>query len=274
MLILHDYLVESDTEIKLKKENAAIRRYHAILSNELDHVNESLNSIEEKDKRLYEKFFSLPLTGTVAKKEAHTSILVADAGNFRMHASDLGNRTNDLINRISSKDQVVTTGSKVGSQSLPVLTPVEDLDPSLVLSGFGLRINPFHKALYQHEGVDIAVPRGTPVRATGAGKVLTVKKSNLVAGFGNYIEVDHGDNLVTRYTHLDEIIVKAGADVKRGDQIGLSGNSGGSVAPHLHYEILRNGKNIDPIPYMIFGVSPELSLLLTQVSSIKNQALD
>ncbi|MDQ2657797.1 MAG: M23 family metallopeptidase, partial [Bacteroidota bacterium] len=141
-------------------------------------------------------------------------------------------------------------------------------------SGFGMRVNPFHKGLYKHLGVDIAMPRGTPVLATATGKVVQLKRSDLQAGYGNYLEVDHGNGVVTRYAHLEDILVRFGARVTKGDTIGTVGTSGGSVAPHMHYEILRDGENVDPVHYMVQGLSATQHQLLTTMSHKQNQSLD
>jgi murein DD-endopeptidase MepM/ murein hydrolase activator NlpD len=118
------------------------------------------------------------------------------------------------------------------------------------------------------------MPRGTPVFATGAGKVSQLKRSDLQAGYGNYVEIDHGNGIVTRYAHLEDISVKFGASVAKGERIGSVGTSGGSVAPHVHYEILRDGKNVDPVHYMVEGLNPSHHYVLTVLSHQQNQSLD
>ncbi|MBK8290924.1 MAG: M23 family metallopeptidase [Flammeovirgaceae bacterium] len=126
---------------------------------------------------------------------------------------------------------------------------------SKLVSGYGIRINPFHKGNYHHDGVDISSARGTVVTATAEGQVTIVKRSDLVAGYGNYLEVDHGDGYVTRYSHLEEIVVRQGQTVKKGQSIGIVGSSGGSIAPHLHYEVIKNGNNLNPIDFFMEGIA-------------------
>ena len=156
----------------------------------------------------------------------------------------------------------------------PTLQPVQPWQADRLISGFGMRVNPFHKGLYKHVGVDIAMPRGTPVIATGSGVVSEMKRSDLQAGYGNYVEIDHGNGIVTRYAHLEAIEVRYGARIRKGDIIGTVGSSGGSVAPHVHYEIIRDGKNIDPVHYMVEGLSSRDHDRLTVVSHQQNQSLD
>lgn len=161
-----------------------------------------------------------------------------------------------------------------GINALPTLQPVQPWDTDRLISGFGMRVNPFHKGLYEHLGVDLVMPRGTPVIAAAEGRIAQLKRSDLQAGYGNYVEIDHGNGMVTRYAHLEDIDVRFGTKVAKGDRIGTIGTSGGSVAPHLHYEILRDGKNVDPVFYMLEGLPPSEHYFLTLISHRQNQSLD
>lgn len=110
--------------------------------------------------------------------------------------------------------------------------------------------------------------------ATGNGTVTLVKNSELQAGFGNYLEIDHGYGYVTRYTHLGEIKVRMGQRVTKGMTIALMGMSGGSIAPHVHYEVLKDGHQIDPMKVLVEGMNAELYHQLAVAASQPNQSLD
>jgi murein DD-endopeptidase MepM/ murein hydrolase activator NlpD len=112
------------------------------------------------------------------------------------------------------------------------------------------------------------------VLATAPGQIITARKSDLLAGYGNYIEIDHGNGFVTRYAHLEVLNVKAGQKVTKGFVIATTGNSGGSVAPHLHYEIIRNNKQVDPVRYLISGVNASQHDQFISMSQRENQSLD
>ena len=101
-----------------------------------------------------------------------------------------------------------------------------------------------------------------------------MKHSDLLAGFGNYIEIDHGFGYITRYAHLEEITVRNGQHISAGQVIGTSGTSGGTIAPHLHYEVIRNGKNLDPVNFMLEGLNSFNYHQLMEVSKKVNQSLD
>lgn len=135
--------------------------------------------------------------------------------------------------------------------ALPHLPPVDD---PLVLSAYGVRMHPIFKKMRMHNGIDFEARLNTPVFATADGTVsFAGYKDN---GFGYYVEVNHGKGFVTRYAHLHRfgIRVKKKQKIKAGDLVGLSGNTGRSIGPHLHYEILRKGKRVDPFEYLPLGV--------------------
>ncbi len=131
---------------------------------------------------------------------------------------------------------------------------IKPVDPDLFIisSPFGQRINPITKLPQFHNGIDIAVPKGTPVYAIDDG---VVTKVNIDAISGLYIVIDHGSNLVSKYMHLQRSLVKPGDKVKKGDDIALSGDSGKVTAPHLHFEIFKNAKPVDPSKESLYAVN-------------------
>ena len=115
-------------------------------------------------------------------------------------------------------------------------------------SGYGMRLDPFTGYKQMHRGLDIANHRGTPIIATADGRVASIGKNS---GFGKTVVLNHGYGFRTRYGHLHEIKVKRGQTVKRGDVIALMGSTGWATGPHLHYEVIRNGKTLNPIKYIL-----------------------
>lgn len=282
ILLLHDLLINSDHERRLRKENRALREHHGILSAELSELQPVLTSLENKDRILHKRFFGA-VAAPPAESAGHTSkenFLLADPQSFRKQLSRLKSTSQELLWTASLtntyfKNKFLRERNDFGSlKVVPTLQPVIPWQGDRLISGYGMRVNPFHKGLYEHLGVDIAVVRGTPVLATAAGLVRELKRSDLQAGYGNYVEIDHGEGWVTRYAHLEQINVKYGARVAKGQTIGLVGSSGGSVAPHLHYEILHDGKNVDPVYYMIEGLTDQQHHRLAFRSHQQNQSLD
>jgi murein DD-endopeptidase MepM/ murein hydrolase activator NlpD len=156
--------------------------------------------------------------------------------------------------------------------SMPAIQPITNKELSRLASGFGYRIHPIYKVKKMHWGIDFSAPRGTPIYATGDGVVKLAKNSYLKTGYGNQVEIDHGYGFVTKYAHMQKFVVKKGENVKRGQLIGYVGSSGGSTAPHVHYEIIKNGKKINPIQYII-NVSDEEYRILHELASRENQSL-
>lgn len=280
MLTLHDFIFDSDKEIALRRENDALRKNHASLSSDLVHVESTLERLEENDRDLHLKFFGTELEQQQVDNGIDKNLLLADASQFRKSISQLTEKSHFLLNASITTSQYygeklgVNRGTAWRVASMPTGLPIEAWEIEKLVSGFGLRVNPFHKGIYDHPGVDIASTRDTKVLATANGTIINLKRSDLQAGYGNYIEIDHGNGFITRYAHLNDIQVKIGQRVKKGGIIGTVGNSGGSVAPHLHYEVVRNGKAVDPVNFMIDGVTSREYTVLKAISEKQNQSLD
>jgi murein DD-endopeptidase MepM/ murein hydrolase activator NlpD len=218
-----------------------------------------------------------PLVKETLPKE---KVLLANASSFKKYLEILETKTTYLHNHVAysnetfGKDIQITDEDIQLLNAVPSLSPVKDLDATHLASGFGDRVNPFHKGIYHHSGVDLTFPRGTDVVATANGTVILVKRSDLQAGYGNFIEIDHGFGFVTRYAHLDNVTVRQGQKVSKGMTIGSLGSSGGSVAPHLHYEIIRKGEQVNPMLYMIEGATSESFSAMLHQSKKPNQSLD
>ena len=123
-----------------------------------------------------------------------------------------------------------------------------------------------------HYGIDFTAPVGTPVQAAGDGRIKRVEKKR--TGYGYNVIIDHGYGFETLYAHFSKITVKQGQRVKRGQKIGEVGSTGTSTAPHCHYEIRYKGKKVNPIDYVMDGLSPAEYRELVKASSAVNQSLD
>jgi murein DD-endopeptidase MepM/ murein hydrolase activator NlpD len=156
--------------------------------------------------------------------------------------------------------------------AIPAIQPIDNQDLTLVASGFGFRIHPIYKISKMHTGIDFSAPVGTPIYATGDGVVESVTRSG--RGLGNRILIDHGFGYKTLYACMDEISVRQGRRVKRGEKIGTVGDSGLSVAPHLHYEVRLNGEQVNPINYFFLELSPRDYDRLILISKMSGQSFD
>ncbi len=139
-------------------------------------------------------------------------------------------------------------------------------------SGYGYRIHPIYKTRRMHAGMDFSAKTGTPIYATGDGTVSKVKKSR--RGYGNHVIIDHGYGYKTLYAHMQKYIVRRGQKIKRGETIGYIGSTGTSVAPHLHYEVHKNNKKVNPVNYFYNDLNAEEYERMIYLSSKSNQSFD
>ena len=156
--------------------------------------------------------------------------------------------------------------------AIPAIQPVRNEDLTRMASGYGYRSDPFTKVRKFHYGMDFTAPRGTPVYASGDGVVTRADAA--AVGFGKHIRIEHGYGYESIYAHLYKYNVKKGQRVKRGDLIGFVGSTGRSQAPHLHYEIWKDGNKINPINFYYGNLSAEEFNELLKASQQENQSLD
>ena len=147
---------------------------------------------------------------------------------------------------VTDEIERLTTVRRIAGQ-LPLARP---LGNAPITSRFGARLDPFFGRPAMHPGIDFLAPTGYPVRATAGGTVVTADNAG---GYGNMVEIDHGNGVTTRYGHLSAILVKVGQIVAKDTPVGRIGSTGRSTGPHLHYEVRLDGKAIDPMRYIRAG---------------------
>jgi murein DD-endopeptidase MepM/ murein hydrolase activator NlpD len=155
---------------------------------------------------------------------------------------------------------------------LPSIQPVNNKDLKRIASGFGYRIDPVYNVEKLHEGIDFSAKIGTPVYATADGTVEYVRTAK--EGYGKSIMINHGMGYKTRYGHLSKFVVKRGEKVKRGQLIGLVGNTGKSTGPHLHYEVHVKGNPVNPISFFHSDITIKQYNALIERSKLSNKSLD
>lgn len=280
LLVLQNYIVETPLESQYRIENESLKNHKEILTGRIQTANAQLASLQSKDNELYKKIFEIPKAEPNVTNDSREEILAASSPVFMDWTETLTNQFKAISKKAERSNKFFRLTASVDRSDLeklyttPVLQPVENFEIDQLVSGYGIRINPFHKGKYHHDGVDIAAPRGANVVVSGPGKVVSVKKSDMLAGFGNYVEIDHGHGYLTRYAHLDDITVRVGEKVLKGFKIGTVGSSGGSIAPHVHYEVVLNGTNVDPLQYLVQGLNSDGYARLFIASKKINQSLD
>ena len=156
--------------------------------------------------------------------------------------------------------------------SIPAIQPVANKDLKRMTSGYGYRIHPIYKTRKMHYGMDFSAKTGTEIYATGDGVVSKVRRSK--RGYGNYVKINHGFGYETLYAHMSKYIVKKGQKVKSGEVIGYVGNTGISTAPHLHYEVRKDKRKINPVNFYYNDLTPEEYEKMLEISSQYNQSFD
>ena len=264
LIIIFDTYFESPKAARLKKENEELEFYYEMLSKDMDRADEMLESLQKRDNHVYRTIFEA--------EPIPISVRNAGVGGVERYKELLENglEREELILQTQGKVDMAEDKTDMLA-SIPAIQPVSNKELRRLASGFGLRVHPIYKVKMMHPGIDFSAPKGTPIYATGAGKVITVKSS--FTGYGKQVELDHGFGYTTKYAHMSEFNVKVGQTVERGQCIGYVGNTGTSTAPHLHYEILKDNEKVNPIHFFYQDITAEEYEVLVQLASIENQSL-
>jgi murein DD-endopeptidase MepM/ murein hydrolase activator NlpD len=247
----------------------------------MENIERVLDDIQRTDDNLYRTIFGaepIPATfrrggeGGVNRYKSlegySNSQLVIET------ASRLNRIQRQLYLQSKSFDEIIQMAKNKEDmlRSIPAIMPISNRDLTRTASGFGLRMHPIYKIPMFHSGMDFTAPTGTEVYATGDGTVSVVQ--SLQRGFGKHIVIDHGYGYTSTYAHLNDFNVRRGQRVRRGDVIGFVGNTGTSVAPHLHYEIKLNGNHVDPVNYFFEDLTPDEYERMIEIASKTGQSFD
>ncbi|MGY6558163.1 MAG: M23 family metallopeptidase [Nitritalea sp.] len=281
-LVAFNTYFDSPKELLLKKENKELTFYYEAMDDEIKRLSSMLEDLQQRDDNLYRVIFeSEPIPSEVRKAgvggaDRYAEIRAKGLKQEKMIVS-LRSRI-DLLKRqlyiqSTSYDEIaeMALNKEEYWASIPAIQPIPNEDLTRLASGFGMRIHPILKVRKMHEGIDFSAPIGTPIYATGDGIVKVVK--TIFGGYGKYIEIDHGFGFTTLYAHMNSFDVKPGQKVKRGDKIGTVGNTGTSTGPHLHYEVRKEGRIVNPVNYFFKDLSPEEYEKILELASKENQSL-
>ena len=281
ILVIYLSYYDSPNEKLLRKGNDKLVFRLQMMNKEMKQVDKVLAQLENRDDNIYRTIFE--------QEPIAASIRNAGIGGARRYQDMVGQGLENeefLLKSLSLFDQIIrqkyiqtksydellslARRQHLLLASIPAITPIS-LKQSYLSSGFGMRFHPIHKIRRMHKGIDFGARVGTPIYATGAGKVTKV--STRFTGPGKHIEIAHGFGFRTRYLHLSEFNVKVGQKVKRGELIGYSGNTGTSSGPHLHYEVVKNRKKVNPIHYFYQDITNAEFEKLVELASIENSSM-
>jgi len=272
--------VNSPEENTLAAELQEMKIQYELLNKKIKQSQDVLGQIEDRDNNIYRSYFELePISEDVRKAgfggvNRYSKFTDWKYGGLVAEVSkniDILNK--QLVIQSKSLDDVIVSAKEKDKMlsHLPAIQPVANKDLKRLASGFGMRMHPILKIGKMHAGLDFAAHIGTPVYATGDGKI---KLAGRDGGYGNAVIISHGYGYETLYAHMSKIKARGGQTVKRGDIIGYVGSTGLSTGPHLHYEIHKDGKPIDPVSYFYQDVSPDEFKILLDKSQQMSVSLD
>ena len=281
MVIVFFQFFDSPKEKKLKSEIENLVVQYDILSKKMTQIDLVLDDIQQRDDNIYRVIFEAdPIPSSIRKAGFGGVNRYKDIRNFSNSelVVEITKKADKLSKQLyiqsKSFDEVIDLAKNKADMlaSIPAIQPIANKDLGRVASGYGYRIHPIYKTRKLHTGMDFTAPQGTPIYATGDGKIAKVRKSR--KGYGNHVIIDHGYGYQTLYAHMKKYIVYRGQKVKRGEIIGYVGSTGTSVAPHLHYEVMKNKRKINPVNYYYNDLSPEEYEKMLEISSQNNQSFD
>ncbi|UJP64322.1 M23 family metallopeptidase [Mongoliitalea daihaiensis] len=282
ILAIFTYYFDSPKELLLQRENQELKRYFQLMEEDLLNMNEMLADLQDRDDNLYRVIFeSEPIPSEVRNAGIGGTDRYQEIKSKGLNQEKLLVSLMEKIDLLKRKMYVQSYSIEEITElalkkeeywaSIPAIQPVLNEELGKLASGFGMRLHPILKVRKMHTGVDFTAPVGTPIYATGDGIVKEV--ISVFGGYGKYVEIDHGFGFVSRYAHMNEFLVRKGQKIRRGDQIGTVGNTGSSTAPHLHYEVIKDGRYVNPVNYFFKDLTPEEYDKILELANKENQSL-
>lgn len=278
-------IIPTPKEVAMKRELNQMEYQYSSISTDFEKMADQLNALQRKDAEVHRVIFGIdPIDSTIweggtggSLDEEYLSLINSSEKFVNSTQKKVDNLKYKLQIQKSSLDTIFALAKQREKKlmSIPSIKPVQEdkLKRNMhSMSGFGYRIHPVHGVKKFHKGIDFTAPRGTAIQATGNGKVIRVQ--NRKYGYGKNVLIDHGFGYTTLYAHMSDIFVKVGEEVTKGQKIGLIGSTGTSTAPHLHYEVRINDKQVNPIDYCMDGLTPEEYQDLVKKASAENQSFD
>ncbi len=275
-LIVFNHKYPYRDETLLQEENQSLKMQWRVLNNKLERTSIALANLEQADDQNYRVILDLdPLPQSVREagvggRESESASIAYPLIRFAYEKVEkLKNRLDIEIQSFTKLNKELSNKEKMWA-ARPAIQPIDNKDLTHLHTIFGMRMHPTLGYVRPHKGLDFTAPKGSPVYATGDGKVQYTGYST----YGNVIYIDHGYNFETRYGHLTEYIVTPGQQIKRGQVIGYVGNTGVSGGFHLHYEVLYEGTQINPINFFQRDLSNKEYEKLIELGSRETVSLD
>lgn len=256
------YIFNSPTEANLRRENKDLKKEYSILAQRLDKSLKVMEDIHRRDNNFYRVMMQMDPVGDTRRyagldnEERYRKMRgMEDASIVEEVGRNMNLLEHEIYSQSKSFDELrdKATSSRDRISHTPQIMPIATGEYTIA-SGFGYRRDPVYGVVRFHNGIDLAAKNGTTVHASADGKVLSASNAGKE---GNVVVIDHGHDYLTRYTHLGQMAVGEGAEVKRGMPVGRIGISGHSSVPHLHYEVIYKGEPQNPVNYCFMELTPE-----------------
>ena len=273
--------LDSPKEKLLREQVDKSQQDLTVIGKRVREMEQRLRDLEKRDNDVYRTIFEsspVPDSARARQIEMEQEIRLLSSMSENQLAHSLATTLSTMVNRMGFQDksyddiEVMIKDKEKLLRSTPAIQPVNNKDLNRIASGFGPRIDPVYKTVKYHYGLDFAAPQGTPIYATADGYVTT--SGNTGNGYGNHVVLNHGFGYETLYGHMVRIKAGSGRTVKRGEVIGWVGSTGKSTGPHLHYEVHKNGKPLDPIYFFYNDITPEQYQQILKLAASGNQSFD
>ena len=271
---------DTPVEYELKHSTDRLRREYTALVQRYDTLTTVMRNLSERDRNVFRILFEsdpYDFDSEYERKQTATYENIFNRSSRRLKR-ELRERVAEMETRLDElNDTYLDLQARIDSagsrcDNIPSIQPVINKQLTLLTASYGMRIHPFYKTLQSHQGVDYTIPEGSRVFATADGTVREVAQRNSTSG--QTVVIDHGNGYETSYNHLSKINVRKGQEVRGGDIIALSGDTGLSLARHLHYEVRYNGMRVDPIHYFFMELSPTEYQRLMRIAQSGMQSFD
>ncbi|QXP72774.1 M23 family metallopeptidase [Tenacibaculum sp. AHE15PA] len=270
----------SPNERAQKREIENFKLHTELMSKELVVLSERLSELQERDDNIYRAYFEASAIPQEQRKAGFGGVNRYKHLEGFKNSAMITNATREIeilskqmVVQSKSLDEIVSLAKEKEKMlaSIPAIQPVKNQDLKRMASGYGMRMHPILKTRRMHNGMDFTAPKGTPIFASGNGVIAKAHRSST---FGKVVYIDHGYGYRTIYAHMSKIIAKRKQEVKRGDIIGYVGNTGRSMASHLHYEIHKDGRPVNPIYFYYGDLTPEEFIAMQKASQENGQSYD
>lgn len=278
--VLFSLLFDTPAEYELRHSTDKMRAEYEVLSARYDSLNMVVENVIERDRNIFGILFeSAPYDFNSDYEQQRLSLheKLLERSKHQM-LRDLTSQTSEIESKLAELEQTYSTLQSnldaVGDMrnNIPSIQPVINHQLTLLTAGYGMLMHPFYRTLQSHQGVDYTIPEGQSIFATADGVVKEVLGTTSTSGIT--VVIDHGNGYTTSYSHLQKAKVKRRQKVRRGDIIALSGNSGLSLSPHLHYEVRYEGVRVDPVHYFFMELTPDEYQKIIRIAQSGMQSFD